>query len=571
MTTPVGPHPPQDLNATLETLLATWENEVIEAKAGGAGFSTDEIGKYFSALANEAALRSTPRAWLLFGIDNRTRRVIGTDYRPDPGRLHSLKHQISQSTSTHSTFRTIHELQHTGGRVLLFEIPAAPDGQPTAWKGHYYARNGESLGPLSLDKLDALRSTAPCSDWSAQPVSSATVDDLDPEAVSAARTGFAARHDRIPNSDVFAWPTLTFLDRAGLLADGEISAAALLLLGTSSGARKIPGFVLPEISWILETEDRAYEHFSPPFLLATSCAFDRIRNFRVRMTQPGTLIQTEVARYDRDVVLEAIHNCVAHADWGSGSRINLLEFADRIQLTNAGSFIEGRSVEDYVLRGAVPKRYRNPLLAQAMVHLNMIDRVGYGLKSMHLGQQRRYLPLPDYDLSDPERVVTTIYGRVIDANYSEQLMAHADLELADVLALDRVQKKLPINTDTRARLRRLRLIEGRAPNVHVSAAIAAATGTEADYLRARATENAHYAELVRSLLREFGPATRKQIDAALAPHLPTELDETQRRKKVSNVLTRLRSEGVIRNAGTQQKPSWILTTTPPSGHSSETS
>ena len=42
--------------ATLLSLLANWENEVVEFKSGGKGFSSDEIGKYFSALSNEANL-----------------------------------------------------------------------------------------------------------------------------------------------------------------------------------------------------------------------------------------------------------------------------------------------------------------------------------------------------------------------------------------------------------------------------------------------------------------------------------------------------------------------------------
>jgi predicted HTH transcriptional regulator len=50
------------------------------------------------------------------------------------------------------TFRNIHEFAHSDGRVIFFEIPAAPRGLPIAWKGHYFARAGESLTHLGLDK-----------------------------------------------------------------------------------------------------------------------------------------------------------------------------------------------------------------------------------------------------------------------------------------------------------------------------------------------------------------------------------------------------------------------------------
>ena len=43
---------PEELKMLLHSLLSNWEDEVVEFKRGGAGFSTGEIGEYFSALAN---------------------------------------------------------------------------------------------------------------------------------------------------------------------------------------------------------------------------------------------------------------------------------------------------------------------------------------------------------------------------------------------------------------------------------------------------------------------------------------------------------------------------------------
>ncbi len=54
---------PEELKTLLYALLSNWEDEVVEFKRGGMGFSTGEIGEYFSALANEANLRCLPRAW----------------------------------------------------------------------------------------------------------------------------------------------------------------------------------------------------------------------------------------------------------------------------------------------------------------------------------------------------------------------------------------------------------------------------------------------------------------------------------------------------------------------------
>ena len=135
----------EDLNGLLSQLIAGWENEVVEFKQAGNDFDTDKIGRYFSALSNEANLRNQDRGWLIFGVNNRTRMVVGSIYRTEPDRLNGLKHQIASDTEPGVTFRDIHVLDTPQGRVILFEIPAAPRGIPISWKGHYYARAGESL------------------------------------------------------------------------------------------------------------------------------------------------------------------------------------------------------------------------------------------------------------------------------------------------------------------------------------------------------------------------------------------------------------------------------------------
>lgn len=303
----------------LDELLAAWEDEVLECKRAENSFDTDQLGRYFSALSNEAALGRHERAWILLGIDDRSRSVGGTRAFSRPGQFLGLKQKIAEHTSTKSTFRDIHEVDRPEGRVLMLEVPAAPRGQAVAWKGHHYGRSGESLGALPLDKLDELRGSDPRGDWTAQTVPEATLSDLDPAALAAAREGFASQHSSIPREVIDSWSTSEFLSRTDLIRGGALTRSALLLLGNHGSAFLLPG-VLAQISWILDAEERAYEHFAPPFLLNTTKVYERIRNFQVRMLQPGTLMQTEVPKYDRDAVLEAIHNCVAHADWSTGAQ-----------------------------------------------------------------------------------------------------------------------------------------------------------------------------------------------------------------------------------------------------------
>ena len=546
------------LQELLTTLIARWENEVAEFKRAGDGFSTDDIGKYFSALANEANLRDHDRAWLVFGVDNKTRKVVGTDYRPEPARLQSLKMQMAEATEPSVTLRNIHELAHPDGRVLLLEIPAAPLGLPVAWKGHYYARAGESLTSLGLDKFDEIRSQTGNSDWSAQAVPGATLAHLDDTALAQARESFAKKYaNRFPAEEIGRWSNGVFLDRARLTRDGQIVRATLLLLGKAEAAHLLSPHPA-QMTWKLEGQERAYEHFGQPFLMTSSALYRKVRNIQVRILPDDQLVAVEVAKYDRKIVLEALHNCIAHQDYGRNGRIVVTELPDRLLLENEGNFFEGQP-EDYIAGARTPRRYRNPFLAQAMAELNMIDTMGYGIHEMHVGQARRYFPMPDYDLSEPQAVKMTIHGRVVDPAYSRMLIQKTDLPLEDILALDRVQKKLPLNDEGVLRhLRKAGLIEGRKPNFHVSATVAEATGSKAEYIRTRGFDDAHYKKMILELLGKFGSASRQEIDRLLAGKLSDALNDEQKLNKISNLLSNLRRAKRIRNAGSRKAPVWVL-------------
>lgn len=546
------------LENLLNTLIATWENEVVEFKEVGDSYSTSDIGKYFSALTNEANLRGVEKAWLVFGVNNKSRTVTGTDYRLQSDRLQSTKTQIADDTDPRgTTFRNIFELKSSSGRVVLFEIPAAPRGMPIGWKGFNYSRAGESLMPLPHDKEDEIRNQTLATDWSAQIVPDASIQNLDESAVQKARALFAQKHaNRFSSEEMSGWPPQTFLDRAKLTQNGQITRTTLLLLGKAESAYLLSPHPA-QMTWKLEGEERAYEHFGMPFLLTTTQLYQKIRNIQIRLLPSGQLIPHEISKYDQAIVLEALHNCIAHQDYTRCGRIVVIEKTDKLIFENEGSFYEGKP-DDYVLGEKTPHRYRNPFLVQAMVELGMIDTMGYGIHRMHRGQAKRYFPLPDYDLSEANAVRMTIYGGVVDSAYSQMLMQKTDLPFEDVLALDRVQKKLSIPDDAITRLRRGGLIEGRKPNLHVSAIVADATDSRADYIRTRAQDDAHYAKLIIDYLQEYKKASRQEIDKMLWKILSEALDDSQKSHKISNLLSNLRRSGKIKNHGSNKTPEWRL-------------
>ncbi len=470
--------------------------------------------------------------------------------------MQSLKKQMN-AIEPSITFRNIYELKISEGRVVLLEIPAAPRGIPIACNGHYYARAADSLVGMGLDKQDEIRRQTMIDDWSAQIVPQASLSDLDPVAIQKARDFFALKHaNRFPAETMSAWSTETFLNRAKVTRDGKITRAALLLLGAQESVH----FLSPhpaQITWKLEGPERAYEHFGPPFLLATTQLYQKIRNIQLRLLPQDELLPIEISKYDQKIILEALHNCIAHQDYTRNGRIIVTEQPDRLIFENEGDFFEGKP-DDYILGEKTPRRYRNAFLIEAMVSLNMIDKMGYGIHDMHKGQAKRYFPMPDYNLSQPNAVCMTIYGGVVDPAYSRLLMQQTNLSLTDILALDRVQKKLALPEGVIKHLRHAGLIEGRRPNFHVSASVAAATSSKADYIRTRALDNSHYIKLITEYLAKFGQASRKDIDKFLWDKLSDALNEGQKSRKIGNLLTALRRSGRIRNTGPRKSPVWQL-------------
>ena len=465
--------------------------------------------------------------------------------------------QIQNGTGPGLALRSVRVLQHPDGRVVIFEIPAAPQGIPISWKGHYYARAGESLQPLSMDKIDAIRMQDSSYDWTARVVEDADVGDLSKEALAVARRTFAEKNAaRITPEEIAGWNDEEFLKHVGLMTKHGLTRGALLLLGSPESAYLLNP-LMAELTWRLVGQEAAYEHFTIPFILSTTQLYSRIRNIKIRLLPPGQLIQREVEKYDQKSVLEALHNCIAHQDYNAHSRISVTEYPDRLEFVSVGSFFEG-SPDDYAVQGHMPRQYRNTSLVLAMTQLGMIDHLGYGIERMNRSQASRYLPLPDYDLSDPAEVKLTIYGRVVDEAYTKLLMEDSDLPFEDILALDRVQKGRPIPDSTLKRLRRKKLVEGRVPNIRVSAEIATATGTKAEYIKARGETDEYCMALISDYLTKNETATRGELDEVVYPALSEMLSEEQKKNKVDNLLRKMRKGGKIEASRRGGASQWRL-------------
>ncbi len=551
-----------ELKALLDRLLALQvETEWVEFKEAKHNFGADDLGQYFSALSNEANLHRQPCAWLVFGVKDKPRQIVGSQFRNTAASLQSLKQEVARELSPPLTFIEIFELARPEGRVLLFQIPPAPAGMPVSWKMHMYGRNGESLVGLSIEKIERIRRQAVREDWSAMLVAHAAMADLDIEALALGRQKYREKHEgnaRLLTEEV-SWDDAKFLDKLKLRINGQLTRAALLLFGKDEAAAKLP--TQPKVSWILKDAqgmDVDYQHFGLPLFKLPDALFARVRNLTVRYMPPGTLFPTEVPQYDNWVIREALHNCLAHQDYAMGGLVRVVEKPDELIFSNLGNFIPG-SVAQVIEQDVPPEEYRNRCLSDAMVEMKLIDTIGSGIRRMFMLQRNRFFPMPDY-LIDRERsrVEAHIAGRLIDERYTFALIRHADLTLHEVILLDRVQKRLDITPDEVRMLRGKSLVEGRAPNFFVAAEVAASVGDAAQYTRNKGLDKAFYKGLVISHLKSFGPTRRKDFERLLLPKLPEVLDDSQKANQVKNLLQEMAKEKTIVSSGHGVGAIWTL-------------
>lgn len=531
------------------------ENEVVEFKVAKNGKHFDDIGKYFSALCNEANLKSQRSAWLVFGIKDSNKSIVGSQFRTNRADLDSLKAEVANHTTGRLSFIEIYELNLPEGRVVLFEIPAAPKGIPIAWKGHYYGRDGEELNALNLEEVERIREQARGEDWSAGIIEEATISDLSEEAIAKARESYKKKNSHLA-TEVDTWNDVAFLNKAKICIKGKITRTAILLLGKPESEH----FINPataKISWILrdkENIEKDYHHFTCPLLLNTDEVYKKIRNLKYRYIADGTLFPEEVDQYDPYIIREALNNCIAHQDYRLNGKINLVEYEDgSLVFINSGSFIPA-SIEEVVIGDAPESSYRNPFLVEAMINLNMIDAIGSGIKRMFNIQRKKFFPMPEYEFAGA-KVKLTIIGKVVDINYARKVASMPSLNLTDIIALDKVSKGKALNETEIKDLKGKLLIEGRKPNFHISATVANVTGEKADYIKQRGIDDEYCQKMIFDYLKKFGEGKRKDFEQVLLDKLPDVLSVDQKKDKIKNILQKMKRERKIKLGDERQ---WIL-------------
>lgn len=534
------------------------ETEWIELKANN--YNPQTIGEYISALSNSACICGEDFGYLIFGIENGTLKVIGTDFNPKSIKAkgnEGLEPWLSHLLSPRIDFQ-ITEYYYQQKHIVIFKIEPAVN-TPIKFYGTAYIRVGEHKHKLSEhpEKERKIWNKKNSYDWSRKIIKNSTLDDLDATAIYMARKHYIEKNPKL-EPDVNEWSDIEFLDKAKITIRSEITNTAIILLGKSESEHFIdPGKA--QITWIVKDNKSIkidYEHFFPPFLINAEHAAKKIRNLKSRYLFTNTLFPVEINTYEPWVIREALHNCIAHQDYEKSGRIIVIEEPDHLEFSNLGAFLPG-SIENVIKQEFDLEKLRNRFLSNAMVNLNMIDTIGSGIYKMYKLHRERNFPLPDYEITS-EKTRVVIPGKIINENYTKLLINKTDLDIWKVFLLDQIQKRNKISHNDHNMLKKKGLVEGRYPNLFISQDIAQVTEKKVEYTKSKPFDDKYYQDLLIKFLKEHREADKEDIEKLLFDKLSDILSTNQKLNKIQNLKNHLKNLGVIKNISSRRKPIWIL-------------
>lgn len=532
-----------------ENARCEWK-EFKNLKNSFCGDEKDDVISYVSAIANMEG------GFLVIGVHDKTLEIVGTDtYNYDRQKATLRLTDRCANLSSEGLDIMEYITSDTRKKVWVIRIPKHLPKRPVYAHDKAWQRIEDSLIELTPERLNAILDEPlfTGSDWSAEIVPNATIDDLDEVAIAKARVMFKKVHSRIPAEEVNAWSVSEFLSNAGVMIDGGITRAAIILLGKPVSVFKLRPAVL-RVTWSLRDEKQEvvdYEHFTAPFILTVDQILAKVRNVTMRELPGGTLFPEVMQQYDDYSMREILHNCIAHQDYTLQERINLVESPGFLYYANGGSFIPG-TVQKALATHGPQRHYRNECLCQAMVNFNMIDIVGRGIRKIFNQQWERRFPMPDYEIDAAKKeVAVRLYGNAINEKYTNLLKENKELSFEDCLLLDAVQKGHQLNEVDAQNLLSRGLIEVQDDRYYISLDVARKTKQVSEYTRSKGLEKQKLIQMILQYLKNAGEdgSKRDGIYEYLKDVLPSNKTEEQRLRALGDLLKAMKADELIKTDG----------------------
>ncbi len=203
-------------------------------------------------------------------------------------------------------------------------------------------------------------------------------------------------------------PIKEALAHLNVLHDGKPSHAAILLFGNQPQR-----FLITSEVKCLHFHGTEVQKPIPSYQTYKGTVFDLVdqavdfvmskiaRAVGTRAAGPQALVTYELPR---DAVAEAIVNAVVHRDYASNASVQVMLFADRLEVWNPGELPPSLTPE--LLRKPHSSIPRNPLIAEPMFLAHYIEKAGTGTLDMISLCRKAGLPEPDFRQNIGQWVVT---------------------------------------------------------------------------------------------------------------------------------------------------------------------
>lgn len=97
---------------------------------------------------------------------------------------------------------------------------------------------------------------------------------------------------------------------------------------------------------------------------------------KTAMVQVNPLQEKRAPNYPEGAIRELLMNAVMHRNYNSNSPIRFYVFADHIEIQNPGGLYGEATLANFPTRNS----YRNPVIAEALKSLGLVNRNGHGVQ-----------------------------------------------------------------------------------------------------------------------------------------------------------------------------------------------
>jgi ATP-dependent DNA helicase RecG len=396
----------------LNALLAlTTETEWVEFKQNN--HSPEEIGEYLSALANAAALHGREAGYLVWGIEDRTHREVGTTTQPRSMRIgaEALETWLARLLSPRVDFR-FYEWERHGQRMVLLRVQPAV-GSPVAFQGTEWIRIGSHKKKLReypgkerelwrvLSHLSfeiGIAATGASGGDVLESLDYPKYFELSGQKLPVSRSGVLERlavdclivRKGEDQYDITNLGGILFAKRLGQM--GGLGRKALRVIRYKGSSR-------------VETEHEkpAISGYAAGFEEMVSYINDQLPRNEVL----GAALRKDVRMYPERAIRELVANAMIHQDFcmrGTGPMVEI--FDDRLEVSNPGLPL----IDKWRFLDHSP-RSRNEKLADLMRRLGICEERGSGFDKVVFDIEYCQLPAPDVGIDETHTRVTLFAQR----------------------------------------------------------------------------------------------------------------------------------------------------------------